>query len=68
MAQIDPKMTDRRTYDRYLAKGLVKQSEVDQHIKSLPDDSANAQWVTIDLDEAEVGEGSEVVGDGAGSH
>lgn len=67
MAQVEPKMTDRRTLDRYVAKGLVKQSEIDSHVKALPDDTANAQWVTIDLDEAEVGEGSEVV-DGAGSH
>jgi hypothetical protein len=68
MAPIERKMLDRRTFDRYVSKGLVKQTEIDQHVKSLPDENNNATWVTIDLDEAEVGEGSEVGSEGAGSH
>lgn len=45
---------DRRTADRYIEKGLIKKSDYDSYLKSLPDDSANATWVQMDLEETEI--------------
>lgn len=50
---------DKRTYDRYLEKGIVKKTDFDSHLKNLPDESQNAQWVQMDMDEAELTDLSE---------
>ena len=47
---------DRRTVDRYLEKGMLKRADYESYLKSLPDDSANAQWVQMDIHDAELGE------------
>ena len=54
---INSRYLDRRTYDRYIDKGLVKDSEFNSHLKALPDETANAQWVEMDLHDAEMGDG-----------
>ena len=52
---------DKRTMDRYLSKGILKDSEIKEHFKSLPDSEANAQWVHMDMHEADLSD--EVEGD-----
>ena len=44
---------DKRTVSRYVDKGLVKKGEVDQHLKALPDETPNANFVDMELYEAE---------------
>lgn len=48
------KIFDRRVVDRYIAKGLIKESEYKDHLKKLPDNGPNAHWVQLDLEEAEI--------------
>lgn len=50
------KRLDRRTYDRYMEKGLLNKKEIEAHMKGLPDDTANAQYVQMDLHDAEISE------------
>lgn len=45
---------DKRTYDRYVEKGIVKPQDFDSYLKNLPDESANAVYVQMDMDEAEL--------------
>lgn len=45
---------DRRTVDRYVEKGLIKKSDYESYLKSLTDDSNNATWVQMDLEETEI--------------
>ncbi len=47
---------DIRTLDRYREKGLLTESEIQSHMKSLPDDANNCQWVQMDLHDTEMGE------------
>ncbi len=56
------RLYDRRVVDRYREKGLVKETDYEAYIKNLPDESNNAQWVQIDLYEAEMGDGEEHTG------
>ena len=44
---------DKRTYQRYVEKGLLKESEIQSHLKGLPDEEKNAEWVQIDLYDTE---------------
>lgn len=48
------KLLDRRTVERYIDKGLVKASEFQTYVKNLPDEANNAQWVQMDLHDAEI--------------
>ena len=48
------KLLDRRTVERYIEKGLVKASEFQSYMKNLPDETNNAQWVQMDLHDAEL--------------
>lgn len=48
------KYYDSRVVDRYIRNGSVTHSEYEQHMKGLPDESANAQWVEIELHGTEV--------------
>lgn len=50
------KLYDKRVTDRYIEKGMLKQSELDAHKKALPDDTANADWVQLDMEETDIGE------------
>ena len=51
---MDYKLYDRRTFDRYLEKGIVKRADWENYLKTLPDESDNAQWVQMDLEETEL--------------
>jgi hypothetical protein len=55
MAETRAKSIDKRTVDRYVEKGQIKKSELESHLKALPDDTANADWVEMDLEEEEIG-------------
>mgnify|MGYP006291135351 CR=1 FL=1 len=39
-----------------MEKGLIKETEFNTYLKALPDDAANAQWVQMDLTDAEFSE------------
>jgi len=54
MPEIVRKHLDRRTVDRYLEKGLLKDETFQTYLKNLPDESVNAQWVQMDLHDAEI--------------
>lgn len=45
---------DLRVVDRYIAKGTVKESDYKEHLKNLPDDASNAEYVQMDLMETEI--------------
>lgn len=45
------KLNDKRTQDRYVEKGLLEKSKVESLLKSLPDESSNASWVEIDMED-----------------
>lgn len=52
MAQnIDEKLLDRRTRERYLSKGLITQKDIEQHLKSIPNDEENFELATFEEDE-----------------
>ena len=51
---INKRPYDRRVSDRYVEKGVIKESDLAAHLKGLPDDSANAQYVQMDLHDAEM--------------
>jgi len=52
MAEIKNKM-DVRTYSRYVEKGLLKDSEIQSQLKALPDETDNAVWVDLTVEEEE---------------
>ncbi|MEK6704534.1 MAG: hypothetical protein AABZ06_01980 [Bdellovibrionota bacterium] len=45
---IESKKLDIRIIERNIAKGVVTSAEVDKHLQQLPDDSENADWVSIE--------------------
>jgi len=48
------KRMDQRTVGRYIDKGIVTETEYKDFLKNLPDDTANAQFVQMDLHDAEL--------------
>jgi hypothetical protein len=58
MAKETAKIYDRRVVERYVKAGKISDSDLKSYMKSLPDESANADWVQLDLLDAEVSEGS----------
>ena len=58
MAQKESKCFDKRTVDRYREKGLVTESEVQAHLKALPDDASRCEYVQMDLHDTELGDDS----------
>ena len=54
MSDENSKMFDRRTLDRYLERGDLKKTAFDAHLKGLPDCADQAQYVQMDLYEAEM--------------
>jgi hypothetical protein len=58
MSQNNSKMYDKRTVDRYVERGDLKREGVESYLKNLPDSGDQAQWVQMDLYEAEMSEGS----------
>ncbi len=53
---INTRYYDRRTTDRYVEKGALKDKDVESYLKNLPDETNNAQWVQMDLHDAELGD------------
>lgn len=45
---------DKRVVDRYVAKGMVNKDELEKRLEKLPDETDQATWVQLDMDEAEV--------------
>lgn len=54
MSQNKSQLFDSRVVQRYIAKGLVTGPEHDAFLKALPDEAANAEWVSYDLEETEM--------------
>ena len=54
----EEKLYDTRTLDNSISRGLIKPTEYDKYLKSLPDDEGNYQLVQID-DEASEAEAEE---------
>jgi hypothetical protein len=52
----DAKIYDSRVIERYLRSGAITQAQHDTYMKSLADETTNAQWVQLDLHDAELGE------------
>lgn len=52
----DEKYYDVRTMDRYLNKGLIKKTDVESHLKGLPNDEDNFELSVLDDDELGIGE------------
>ncbi len=42
------KKLDTRMVERNLARGVVTAQEADTHTKNLPDDAANAEYITLE--------------------
>ena len=47
---------DKRTMDRYLERGTIKDSDIKSRLKALPDDTENAEWIELDVSDAEFAE------------
>jgi hypothetical protein len=45
---VDKKKMDVRLVERNMARGVVTAAEVEQAVKALPDDSGNAEYVSIE--------------------
>jgi len=45
---VESKKQDVRVVQRNIDRGLIKVDDVDKTVKSLPDDSANAEWSNTD--------------------
>lgn len=51
---VEQKKLDVRLVERNISRGVVSQADVDQAVKALPDDAANASYVSIDSIMAEL--------------
>ena len=53
MALLSNALTDKdfdiRMVARGLSKGYIQQVEVDKHLKKLPDDAANAEYINLEV-------------------
>jgi hypothetical protein len=56
---IEQKYVDVRTMHRYLKKGLVKKSEVDTYLKSLPNEEDNFELTVFEDDDLGLGDMSD---------
>lgn len=65
MKEAERKLYDRRVLERNVRKGLVKNNDFQSYMKSLPDETNNAQWVQLDLHDSELGEVNPGEGSGA---
>lgn len=62
------KTKDKRLLERDYSRGLVKDDAVNAYLAALPDDTANAQWVEVELHDAELGSGDDLDGSNSGNH
>lgn len=60
------KIYDRRVVDRYVEKGVLKANDFQSYMKGLADETNNAQWVQLDLHDAEISDAA--LGSDLGSH
>jgi len=49
----DEKLYDLRTLDAYQSRGVVKPSDYEKYLKTLPDEEGNFEHVVIEEDEVE---------------
>ena len=42
------KRFDNRVVEKNVVRGVVKQDEYDQFLKTLPDESENAEWISLE--------------------
>lgn len=56
---IEQKHVDVRTMQRYLKKGLIKKSEVDTYLKSLPNEEDNFELTVFEDDDLGLGDMSD---------
>ncbi|MFO1462471.1 MAG: hypothetical protein U1F66_01735 [bacterium] len=54
----DEKLFDLRTLDAFLTRGVLKPNELEKHLKALPDEEGNYEFVVIEEDEPESEESS----------
>lgn len=52
------KVYDRRVMERYVEKGVMKPADFQAYLKGLNDETNNAQWVQLDLHDAEISDAS----------
>ena len=45
---VDKKKMDTRVVERNVARGVIRPEDVQKAVKDLPDDSANAEYVSIE--------------------
>jgi hypothetical protein len=45
---VDSKKMDVRTVERNVSRGVIKAEDLAEAVKNLPDDSENAEWVSVD--------------------
>ena len=45
---VESKKMDTRLVERHIAKGLTTSEEVQKWVNQLPDDSENADWISVD--------------------
>lgn len=54
MSHQDEKYFDVRTMHRYLKKGVVKQEEINAHLKALPNDEDNFELTVFENDDLDL--------------
>lgn len=45
---VETKKLDTRMIERNVARGVISQDDVEKALKKLPDDAANADWISIE--------------------
>ncbi len=45
---VENKKFDTRMVERNVARQVLSQDEVEKHLKKLPDDGENAEWISIE--------------------
>ncbi len=45
---VDAKKLDVRLVERNISRGVISQVDLEKSLKTLPDDSENAQWISIE--------------------
>ena len=45
---LESKKLDTRVVERNLVRGIIAQSDLDKSLKTLPDDSANAEYTNLE--------------------
>lgn len=59
MSDENRKIFDSRVIHKNMQKGTVKEAEFKNYLKSLPDETNNAQWIEMDIHETDSNSHSE---------